>query len=140
MVAVSLSSIALFYRTHKCPEFAGDNPVKVTVFNSLVELVFFNLELFEIIPAHLDGELQALQTLEQSAVVQTVSLARISEVLEQVAVLRKLAMSFFCTHFEYDNAEATHEEGRVDHLVRLLTGAVVEHLALAVVLVSQQPG
>ena len=57
VVTVPLGGVALLDGTHECPEFPGYYPVKVTIFDSFVELIFLDLELFKVIPAYFDGKL-----------------------------------------------------------------------------------
>jgi hypothetical protein len=54
MLPVLMSGVSSFNRSHKSDKFSWNNPVQVTVFNSLVVLVFFNIESFEVVPVELD--------------------------------------------------------------------------------------
>lgn len=138
-MTISLVGISFLDGSHKSPEFSGDDPVEVTVFNPFVEFVFLDIEGFEIVPPDFDRELDALQTLEQGAVVQAVSLAGVSVVLEHMVVVSEFGVSIFGRHFKNDDAETPHQEGGIHHLVGLLARAVVEDSALTVVLVLEQP-
>jgi hypothetical protein len=50
MLAILMSGISSFNRSHKSDKLSWNNPVQVTVFNSLVVLVFFHVESFEVVP------------------------------------------------------------------------------------------
>lgn len=63
MVTISLILISLLDRTHKGHEFSRYNPVEIAVFDSLKMLVLLNVESLEVIPAKLQGILQALKAL-----------------------------------------------------------------------------
>ena len=57
MVTIALVSIPLLYGSHKGHEFTRNNPVDITVFDSLIELVLLHIERSEIIPFKFDGVL-----------------------------------------------------------------------------------
>ena len=78
VVSISLVSIPLLDRAHECHELAWDNPVKIAIFDSLVEFVFLDVEGFKIVPSELDGVLEALKALEESTFVKAVTLGGIS--------------------------------------------------------------
>ena len=82
VVTISLVSVSLLNGSHECHEFAGNNPVKITIFDSLVLLVLLDIEGLEVIPAELDGVLEALQALEQGTLVKAVALRGVSISLE----------------------------------------------------------
>lgn len=95
MVAVPLVGIPFFDGSHESHELARNYPVDVSILDSLVVLVLFNIEGSEVIPLELDGVLEALEALQQSALVQTVTLAGISVRLEQAVVRSKHVPGFF---------------------------------------------
>ncbi len=138
VVAVALVCISLFDRSHKGHELAWDDPVEVPVLDPLVELVLLDVEGFEVVPLELNGVLQALQALQESAFVQAVAFTGISVVLEELMIGFEGCVSLLGGALHDDDHEAGHEEGPVDHLVGLLAGAVVEHSVFLVVLVFQK--
>ena len=73
MVTVPLVRVSLLNGSHKGHELAGDNPINVTIFDPLIELILLYIEGPEIVPLELDCILQSLQALQHSALVQTVS-------------------------------------------------------------------
>lgn len=86
MVAVPLVRISLLYGPHEGHEFAGNNPIDVAIFDSLVVLVFLDVEGPEVVPLELDGVLEALEALEHGALIQAVALAGVPVRLEQTVV------------------------------------------------------
>ena len=60
MVAVSLLGISLFDWPHECSKLIRDDPVHVTVFYSLIVLILFDVESFELIPSEFQSPFQAL--------------------------------------------------------------------------------
>ena len=66
-VSSSLVLVYIVKWTHECNKLSWDNPVQVTVLYFLIILVFFVIELLEIVPVELDGVLQALQAVEDGA-------------------------------------------------------------------------
>jgi hypothetical protein len=57
MMTISLVLVSFVDGAHKGHEFARNNPVHVSVLDSLVELVFFDVESFEFVPVELNGVL-----------------------------------------------------------------------------------
>ena len=82
MVAVPLVCVSLLYWSHKGHEFAWNNPVGITIFYSLIELIFFYVECAEVVPFKFDGILEPLQTLQHCALIQAVAFACVSVWLE----------------------------------------------------------
>ena len=119
VVTEPLVGISLLDWAHECHELMGNDPVEITVLDSLHLLVFFDVESSEVVPPKIDGPLQALEALEQGALVCTVALASISVMLEVWTVIHEFVMGLFRSHLEDNDAEATHQEGTVDHLVSL---------------------
>jgi hypothetical protein len=63
MMTISLVIVSLLDGAHKSHELAWDNPVKVSIFNPFVLLIFFNVEGLEVVPFEFDGILETLQAL-----------------------------------------------------------------------------
>lgn len=74
MLAISMLCISVFNWAHEGSELSWDDPVKITVFNSLIVFVFFNVERFEIIPTKSNGIFETLKAMEKSAIVEAVAL------------------------------------------------------------------
>lgn len=53
MMPVPLILISFFNRSHECHELAWNNPIDITIFDSLVELIFLDIKCTEIIPLEL---------------------------------------------------------------------------------------
>ena len=86
VMSISLVSISFFNWAHECHELAGNNPVKIAIFDSLVLLILLDVEGSEVIPFELDGILESLQALEQSTLVEAVSLRGISIGFEKLLI------------------------------------------------------
>lgn len=78
MMTISLIDISFLDRPHKCHKFPWDNPVEVAILDTLVLLILLDVEGFKLIPAELDGILEALQTLEHCAFVEAIAFTGIS--------------------------------------------------------------
>lgn len=78
VMSVFLVSVPLLYRAHESHELAWDNPIKIAIFNSLMVLILLDIEGLEVVPAELDGVLEALEALEESTLIKAVSLRGIS--------------------------------------------------------------
>lgn len=86
-MAKALLSILSLYWTHEGHELFGNDPVKISVFNSFVVLVFLDIESFEIVPIEFNCVFQSLQALHEGALVVTVALACISVMLKKRKVI-----------------------------------------------------
>ena len=49
------------YRTHKCDEFARDNPIEISVLNLLIVFVLSWVKVFKAVPSKQCSDLQALK-------------------------------------------------------------------------------
>ena len=141
MVAVAVVSVALLNGSHKGDELPRDDHVHVSVFNTLVVLVLFDVESLKVVPAKLHSGLQTLQAVEHSAVEEAVALGGVTVVLKDGHVGLELLMCLLGRHLKDDYAKGAHEESSVDHLVsRVRRAAVVEDAVLRVVLVAEEAG
>ena len=82
VMAVSLISVTLLDRSHESLELTRDDPVHVSILNTLEVLIFFDIEGFEVIPLEVDSILESLQALKQSTIIETISLRCIPVWLE----------------------------------------------------------
>jgi hypothetical protein len=64
MMTIPLILVSLFNRSHESHELSRNDPIKVTVLNSLIQLVLFDVESLESIPIELNSVLQALKHLQ----------------------------------------------------------------------------
>jgi len=60
MVTISLLLVSNFDGAHKCSELIWNDPVEVTVLETLIILVIFDLELSEIVPVLAAAKVKAL--------------------------------------------------------------------------------
>ena len=138
MMSISLIFIPLLDWAHKSHEFTRHDPVEVSIFDSLIVLVFLHVEGSEIVPPKFHGILQALKALEQGAIVVTVSFRGISIVLKQPDIITKLGISFLSgVLLNYDH-EGTHKECAIHHFVWLFTRTIVENSIVRIVLILQE--
>lgn len=80
MLAVPMLGVSVFDWAHEGDELAGNDPVEVTILNTFVILVLFNVESAEVIPPKTNGAFQALQHMKQRAIIEAVALGGISVV------------------------------------------------------------
>ena len=64
VMAISLPLVSVLNWSHKCDEFAWDDPVEVSILDSLIVLVLLDIEGPEVIPSEPYGVLESLQTVE----------------------------------------------------------------------------
>lgn len=131
MLSVTMLGIPVLDRSHKSYKLSRDDPVEVSVLDSLVVLILLDIEGSEVIPSKPHGVFESLQAMENCAIVEALTLRGIPIVSENWMVLLELRVSVLCLHLEYDDHECSHKECSVDNLVsRILRGAVVENLIL----------
>ena len=137
-VAPSLMPIHIVKRPHKCNELPRNDPVEISVLDSLVLLVFLDVEGLKVVPSKLDCILESLEALQKGALVEAVAFGGISVSLEERVVGLQNLICLLRRTLEDNDHEAAHKESTVDHLVWLLGCAVMEDTILLVVLVSEQ--
>ena len=74
MMTVSLVLVSFINWTHESHEFSWNDPVHISIFDSLMKFIFFNIEGFEFIPVEFNSVLKALKNLQQSAFIAAISL------------------------------------------------------------------
>jgi (2Fe-2S) ferredoxin len=83
-VAVAMLLVALVNWTHEGHKLAGNDPVEISVLHLLVMLVLLDIESLEVVPAMFEGFLEALQTVEDGALVVTFAFAGVA-IVQQLA-------------------------------------------------------
>ena len=120
-MSISVPGISLFNWSHKGYKLIWNDPVKVSVFNLLIVLVFLHVECLEVIPAESYSVFEALKHMMQGAVVEAVTLGGISVVLENVVVWLEDCICLVGCHLEDDDHEGTHQHSSVYHFVSCST-------------------
>jgi len=139
MLPIPMLSIPVFNWTHESHELTRDDPIQVTIFHALVVLVLFDIEGPEVIPSEADCVLEALQAVEEGAVVEALTFGGVSVMSENWVVRLELRVCVLRLHFEYNDHKCSHEEGAVDEFVSgILRGAVVENLIFLEILVAKE--
>ena len=98
-MTISLVLVSFIDRAHESHEFSRDDPVHVSIFYSLVELIFFHVEGFEFVPVEFNCVLEALKNLQQGAFVAAISFGSISVSFEQMMVWPKHRVSLLGRNF-----------------------------------------
>ena len=88
-------------------------------------LVFFRIECLEVVPAEANTFLESFKAVKDSAFVEAITFAGISERLEIWMVDSELFVCLFRVHFEDNNHESTHKEAGIRDLGIVSTGTVV---------------
>ena len=136
-----MSCISLFNWTHKGNKLAWDDPVEISVFNSLIVLILFDVKASKIIPAKLDSKLKTLEALQKCTIIETITFACISIVLKKWMIWLELLKCVVSTHLKNDDHKCTHQEGSIDHLVTwIIWWAIVKHSVGRIVLISEKSG
>lgn len=139
VLAVPVLRVAVLNWAHEGHELARDDPVEVSVLNTLIVLVLLHVERAEVVPSEAHSILKSLQAVKQSAIVEALTLGRVSVVAEKRVVWLELGVGVLRLHFEDDDHEGAHQEGTIHDLVsRVRRGAVVEDPILCEVLVAKE--
>jgi hypothetical protein len=64
VVTITLICVSFLYGSHKSHKFARNDPVSVTVLDSLIVLIFLDIKRSEVVPLELDSVLEALKALQ----------------------------------------------------------------------------
>jgi len=108
MLSILVSCISVLNWSHESYKLSWDDPVQVTIFDSLIIFIFLHVEGSEVIPSESYSVFEALQDVEQGAVVEAVSLGSISVVLEQLMVWLELFVSLISSHLEDNDHKSSH--------------------------------
>ena len=95
MLTILMSGVSGFDWAHESDELSWDDPVEITVFNSLIVLVFLNIESSEVVPVEFNCVFQSLEDLEQRAIVEAVTFRGISVMLKKWLVRLELFPGVF---------------------------------------------
>lgn len=139
VVAVSLIGVSLLNRPHKSHKLARNNPVDVAILNTLIILILLHVECSELVPFEFDGIFKALEALQESALIEAIALAGISIWFEQAVVGSKHIPSLLRRAFQNNDHESTHQKCSIDHLISLVTGAIMENPIIRIILIPEQP-
>jgi hypothetical protein len=74
MVSISLSMVPVLNWAHEGNELSWDDPVEISILNSLIVLVLLDIESSEVVPSEPDSILETLKAVEKCAVVEAVTL------------------------------------------------------------------
>jgi hypothetical protein len=78
-IAGPLSGLSAINWSHERGEFARNDPVDVSVLNSLIVLVLLDIECLEIVPPVLDALLEPLKAVKYRALVVALALGGVAE-------------------------------------------------------------
>ena len=120
-----MNAISLINWTHEGHELAGDDPVKISILNFLVVLVFLRIECLEVVPAEADTFLKSFKAMKNCTFVEAITFAGVSERLEIWVVDFELLVRLFRVHFEDDNHKGAHQEAGICDLGIVAAATVV---------------
>ena len=126
----------LVNRAHEGNKFAGKHPVQVAIFHLFVVLILLVVKFSKVVPAETDGDLKALQTVEDRAAVGAVTVAGITKRPETGLVRGKSFpgdLSWLSENYDHEGA---HQKGRISLLVEQVR-SVMEQFHIFVALVGE---
>jgi len=90
MLSILMSGVSGFNWSHESDKLSWNDPVEITILNSLVVLVFLNVESSEVVPVEFNCVFQSLENLEQRTIVEAITFGGISVMLEKLVVWLEL--------------------------------------------------
>jgi len=115
MLSILMSGVSGFNWSHESDKLSWNDPVEITILNSLVVLVFLNVESSEVVPVEFNCVFQSLENLEQRTIVEAITFGGISVMLEKLVVWLELFPCIVSLHFQNNYHESAHQESSVDH-------------------------
>ena len=100
-------------RTHESDEFAGDDPVHVSVLNHFVVLVLQMVEVREVVPPQRNGDFESLHYLEGLQLEGAGSHGGVSEVRQRIFDRKEFLPCDFSRSLEDSDLESADEDGSV---------------------------
>ena len=101
MMSILMVGIPLFNGPHECNEFARNNPVKISIFNSFIMFVFFDIESSEVIPSESNSMFKSLQTMQKCTIIKTFSRLKYKKNLKQHQIILNYLTQIMDMKWEY---------------------------------------
>lgn len=108
-----LTRLAAVDRAHECGKLSWDDPVYVSVLYSLVVLILFDIECFEVVPLVADALFQSLKAVKDGAFVVALTLRGISEGNEFIVVRTESVIRFLRGELQNNDHECAHQKRRI---------------------------
>ena len=80
MLPIPMLSISVLNWSHECNKLSWDDPVEISILNSLIIFILLDIKCAEIVPSEPNSVLKTLQAMEKCAVVEALALGGISVV------------------------------------------------------------
>lgn len=116
---------------------AWHRPVEIAILHLLVVLILDDIELAVVVPAQLDGQVQSIEAVVDSALVGACAHRRIAERRELMVVRLEDLPRVLRRALQNDDHECAHEEGGV-RLLRIVERRVMIDLVRAILLVIDE--
>lgn len=124
-------------RPRKRDEFSRHCPVEVAVLHLFVVLVLYHVEGLIVIPPQLDGKIETIKAMINSAFISACSHSRVSKWSELGMIRSEHFPGLMCRLFQDNDHESTHEKSCIRLLGVVETGVVI-YLVGAVLLIIDQ--
>ena len=102
-VAGALSRCSLIYWAHEGQELVWDDPIEISVFDTLIVFILFDIKCCIIIPSLFDGEVEAAEAVLKCALILALSFRCISKWLQEWCVVFKLQHYLWDSHLVHDD-------------------------------------
>lgn len=129
--------VCLIQRSRERDVLAWHRPVEIAILHLLVVLILDDIELAVVVPAQLDGQVQAVEAVVDSALVGAGAHRRIAERRELMVVRLENLPRVLRRALQNDDHESAHEEGGV-RLLRIVERRVMIDLIRAILLVIDE--
>lgn len=73
MMTIPMLSISGLNGSHECYKFAGNDPIKVSILDSLVVFILLYVECLKVVPPEFYGVFKTLQAMQKCAIVEAIT-------------------------------------------------------------------
>jgi len=106
--SVTISISWLVRRSREGDELTRNDPVKITIFNLLIEFVVSEVESLDVEPLELNGVFKTSKTVEDAASIRRIGVTSISVLSKRRLKLGERFPGFFGSFTKNNDAEAAH--------------------------------
>jgi len=106
--SVTIGVSRLVTRTTEGNELTRNDPVKITIFNLLIEFVVSEVESLDVEPLELNGVFKTSKTVEDAASIRRIGVTSISVLSKRRLKLGERFPGFFGSFTKNNDAEAAH--------------------------------
>jgi hypothetical protein len=131
-----LKAASAWARCSASSKFSRNDPVYISVFNSLVEFIFFNIKCSKIIPLKFQCIFNALKTLQKCAIIKTITFWSISIRFKKLLVRSEHVVCLLSWAFKNYYHKASHQKCSIHHFIWFVRCTIMEYSILWIIFIS----